>query len=299
MGNRKKPKGEEADAINAYRDEYKDMMADIIARDQNEAKPPTTLDYVLTLAFVINDENCPFNWHVKNGSPLSKEFIADLFGADEWDVRDALYRHSGTLGLVAPPIQGPKTLKEAKKRLEIKFDMEPALTGAREFESINEMRGKLELDALLMLLNSGDKEKTKVIDEMQKHHEAIGKVATAVSSYLHGGTPEDRRRNLVQPLYYAPRIGQYAEDFWLHDRDFHIAASVGVGMNVNAGILSILLERIRLTGSNRATIIERIPRSHEQHEAIIEAVIAGSRSGIEKAVKAHFDSSNTDFGFCV
>ncbi|WP_425395424.1 FCD domain-containing protein [Aeoliella sp.] len=258
----------------AYYDAYKLMMQD------PDRFSRTAEDKIRSLVFAITDSTCPLYCHIERGILPSVSDVAELFGDGASVIRDAIFRLSGTLGLLAASGSPIK--------------LRPAIPKEEEFRSINDMRKRLEVEALIQVHCIADpRDKRRAVEILSHANLHIGSVLELTASY--------DEKEICERVAVDPVFGEWADDFWRYDRRFHLAAAAATDMKLHCDMLHILLERIRLSGSNRATIIRRIPSSFEQHRSIIEAVKAkestSSAAKILEAVTEHFDSSNEDFGY--
>lgn len=273
----------------AYYESFKDLMfkkekAEAkAAKKENRIRENPIRDRLRDLVNAMLDPSCPLSGYFTDKhppvNPQLVELIGNAAGAGSRDIRIELRRMSGPLGNVKPqPDQ---------------IYLKPATPDDEELVEIIQLRREIELKALLEVHRLRDqRQRTATIAALEIENAAIEKLVPAVKAF--------KRGELQKRIQVDPEVGDIAEQFCTPDRAFHLAPLRRLGLGVNATMLEILLDRMRLSASCRATIIERIPTSCREHKAIIKAVGAmrgpGSERAVKEAVLAHFDSSTTSFG---
>ena len=261
----------------AYFQAFRKMM------ESKERIKDSIEDRILSLLYTVVDPTCPlYKPYIEKDSPPSVDDIVELIGMSgnggASTVRDVLNRLGGQLGQLS-------FRSQAKLR--------PAIPRIEEYAEINEMRTYLELKALLRLHQLEDKRKKRdIIEGLAMANAQMGAIALVTSSYS-----DDELRERVSS---DPKICGTADEFWRLDRRFHYSPSLCLGMKLNADVLQILLDRTRLSASNRLVMLKRFPKSHSEHDAIIKAVQAEpgtcTKVQVVQAVEDHLASTIEDYG---
>ena len=234
------------------------------------------------LIFAIADPCCPLHYYKDNRIGVNTiSYLIGETGAKKekasGGVREELFRRCARLGLIEP----------AKKNLQIKL----RIPGPVDFEEITRVRLDLELNTFLAIHRMECTEKRDAIDKLAYANDIIPQINPSIFT----------SSEIATKLKCDPEFGHKAEVFWKKDAKFHTLHSMKTGGKEREDLLWILLERTRLTRSNRATIIARIPESKKEHAAIIKAVAANYVEGasemkIMEMLKLHTKSSNEAFG---
>ena len=259
-------------------EDYDQAFHDLMKRKMRDGV--SIEDRIRHLVFAIVDPGCPLKKHA-NRTP-SVQRVSYLIGEiEEGDpqsspVRDAMFRLSGRLGILN------QTSEQVKLRI--------AVPEPEEVASISELRYELERLALLRLHHLEDKGwKRDVVDGLKLTNNEMAAVGTLQESY------STRKDELADKFEKDPKVGDWADRFWKRDIRFHTIPSLDTNSCVGADLLQILLERMRISASNRQKIVERIPTSVEEHARIIAAVAAepssSSEQEIEGSLRDHLDSS--------
>ena len=196
-------------------------------------------------------------------------------------VRDAMFKLSGRLGILN------QTSDQVKLRI--------AMPETYEVAAINELRFDMERLALIRLHKMEDeRRKNAIVESLTLANYEMDAVSKLSKSYQAKG------EELSQKFRDDPGVGDWADRFWKRDIRFHCFPSLETTSSVGADLLQILLERMRISASDRQKIVERIPTSVAEHARIIETVAkvpgTDSEREIESALRDHLQSSNEYFG---
>ncbi len=242
-------------------------------------------DRIRHLVFAIVDSSCPLHEYASRTPSVQK--VSYLIGEiEEGDrqsspVRDAMFKLSGRLGILN------QTSDQVKLRI--------AMPQPHEVAAINELRFDMERLALIRLHRMEDKgRKNAIIESLTLANYEMDAVSKLSESYRAKG------EELSQKFTSDPGVGDWADRFWKRDIRFHCFPSLETASSVGADLLQILLERMRISASDRQKIVERIPTSVAEHARIIETVAktpaANSEQDIDLALRDHLRSSNEYFG---
>jgi len=239
---------------------------------------------IRSLVFAIVDPSCPLQ-HYATRTP-SVQRVSYLIGEIEEDdrqsssVRDAMFKLSGRLGILN------QTSEQVKLRI--------AVPEPEEVRAIGDLRSELELFGFLRLHRCEDNRwKRDVIDSLQLANQEIAAIGQLCWSQR---TDQDV---LSERFRTDPKVGDWADRCHRRDIDFHTIPSLETNSEVGADLLKILLERMRLSASDRRMIVERIPKSVAEHSRIIEAVAADrsktSEREVTEALRDHLKSWSSSF----
>jgi len=250
------------EAQQKYIDGFRELMI--------QKKTEELEDRLRILLFAIRDPDCPLHMFKDK---ITVPDVIDLLGASPDYAREI--RHAMEL------MGGPFGILDTDK---ISLIAKPETYNLNE---IQELRLQLEVHALVKLHEFDVSTTTGIVTR----ENAIAKLACANREIEQLQRITGEVKNIEERIKDDPEVGNYAEDFWMHDLKFHTRCSKAMHMNMNKDVLDLILKRARLSRSSRLEIIKRLPDSIKQHQAIIKAVEAtpkkGSREAIKKAVAVH------------
>jgi len=272
---KKRSDGETTDYEVAFHELMKRKMRDGVSIE----------DRIRHLVFAIVDSSCPLSRYSSRAPSGQK--VSYLIGESEEGerqsspVRDVMFKLSGRLGILN------QTSDQVRLRI--------AMPEPHEVAAINELRFDLERMALLRLHQMEDeRQKNAIIESLTLANYEMDAVSKLSESYQAKGD------ELSQKFQDDPGVGDWADRFWKRDIRFHCFPSLETTSSVGADLLQILLERMRISASDRQKIVQRIPTSVAEHARIIETVAktpgADSEQEIESALRDHLQSSNEYFG---
>lgn len=269
-----------------FSDDYYQYCARYRSRIKSQEQTVSLGSRLHDFLFTLADPSCPMHEHILRNAPPSFDMAYDLLSPQGLEsksgFRAEMFRLNGERGLLTLPSVSSAQLK-----------CRVAIPDGDLAEQICEQRIRLETETLQRVHTMQEVEKRSVIERLKAANLSVKARATLAANY------QGKEGELRQRLWSDPTLGDWAEKFWMSDREFHLACARSCNLSLIDGMLKWLLDLSRLRNADRATIITRFGRSYDEHERIIAAVEAPCKANsgvkIEQAVREHIESSEQDF----